>query len=80
MIHHVKIACPAESDETLREYHFGVLGLAEVSKPPALAVHGGCWFAGYGIELHLGVEVDFRPARKAIRVCSGLTPTASRSA
>jgi catechol 2,3-dioxygenase-like lactoylglutathione lyase family enzyme len=26
---------------------------------------GGCWFRGHGIELHLGVEEDFRPARKA---------------
>jgi hypothetical protein len=42
-----------------------VLGLAEVAKPPALARRGGCWFRGHGIELHLGVEADFRPARKA---------------
>jgi catechol 2,3-dioxygenase-like lactoylglutathione lyase family enzyme len=42
-----------------------VLGLAEITKPPALAARGGCWFRGHGIELHLGVENDFRPARKA---------------
>ena len=42
-----------------------MLGLAEVAKPPALARRGGCWFRGHGIELHLGVEADFRPARKA---------------
>jgi catechol 2,3-dioxygenase-like lactoylglutathione lyase family enzyme len=30
-----------------------------------LARRGGCWFRGSGIELHLGVEPDFRPARKA---------------
>jgi hypothetical protein len=42
-----------------------VLGLAELAKPPALAGRGGCWFRGHGIELHLGVEADFRPARKA---------------
>ena len=65
VIHHVQIACPAESDETVREYYLGVLGLAEVPQPPALAVPGGCWFAVYGIEWHVGVEVDFRPGRKA---------------
>jgi hypothetical protein len=65
VIHHVQIACPAGSEEVLRGYYVDVVGLAEVPKPPALAPRGGCWFAGYGIELHLGVEADFQPARKA---------------
>jgi catechol 2,3-dioxygenase-like lactoylglutathione lyase family enzyme len=65
VIHHVQIACPTGSEEVLRGYYVDVLGLAEVPKPPALAARGGCWFSGYGIELHLGVEADFRPARKA---------------
>jgi predicted enzyme related to lactoylglutathione lyase len=42
-----------------------VLGLASKPKPAALAARGGCWFEGAGIELHLGVEDAFRPARKA---------------
>ena len=65
MIHHVQISCPRGSDETLRAFYSGLLGLAEVPKPPALAPRGGCWFKGYGIELHLGVEEPFIPARKA---------------
>lgn len=65
MIHHVQLACPPGSEETLRAFYGGVLGLAEIPKPPALAARGGCWFRGSGIELHLGVEADFRPARKA---------------
>jgi catechol 2,3-dioxygenase-like lactoylglutathione lyase family enzyme len=65
MIHHVQLACPAGSEDTLRGFYGGVLGLAEVAKPMALAARGGCWFRGHGIELHLGVEEDFRPARKA---------------
>jgi catechol 2,3-dioxygenase-like lactoylglutathione lyase family enzyme len=65
MIHHVQLACPADSEDTLRDFYSGVLGLAEVAKPPVLAARGGCWFRGHGIELHLGVEHDFRPARKA---------------
>ena len=64
MIHHVQLTCPRGSEATLREFYNGVLGLAEIPKPPALAARGGCWFRGAGIELHLGVEEDFRAARK----------------
>jgi GNAT superfamily N-acetyltransferase/catechol 2,3-dioxygenase-like lactoylglutathione lyase family enzyme len=65
MIHHVQLACPAGSEDTLRDFYGGVLGFREVAKPPVLAARGGCWFRGHGIELHFGVEQDFRPARKA---------------
>jgi catechol 2,3-dioxygenase-like lactoylglutathione lyase family enzyme len=65
MIDHVQLACPPGSEEALRAFYAGVLGLAEKPKPPLLATRGGCWFAGHGIELHLGVEEAFRPARKA---------------
>ena len=65
VIHHVQLACPAGSEAALREFYGGVLGFAELAKPPVLAARGGCWFRGHGIELHLGVEEAFRPARKA---------------
>jgi catechol 2,3-dioxygenase-like lactoylglutathione lyase family enzyme len=65
MIDHVQVACPRGTEEALRSFYVGVLGLAEKEKPALLAARGGCWFTGYGIELHLGVEDDFRPARKA---------------
>jgi catechol 2,3-dioxygenase-like lactoylglutathione lyase family enzyme len=65
MIHHVQLGCPAGTEDVLRDFYGGVLGLAEVAKPPVLAARGGCWFRGFGIELHLGVEPGFRPARKA---------------
>jgi catechol 2,3-dioxygenase-like lactoylglutathione lyase family enzyme len=65
LIHHVQLPCPVGSEDASRAFYSGVLGLAEVDKPPALARRGGCWFRGHGIELHLGVERDFRPARKA---------------
>ena len=64
-IHHVQLACPPDSEDVLRAFYVGVLGLAEKPKPPVLAARGGCWFTGGGIELHLGVEHEFRPARKA---------------
>lgn len=64
--HHVQIACPAGSEDTLRAYYVGVLGMTEKPKPPVLAARGGCWFVDpFDAEVHLGVEVDFRPARKA---------------
>ena len=65
MIHHVQLACPPGSEPALREFYGNVLGLNEIPKPPALAARGGCWFGGHGMQLHLGVEKDFRPARKA---------------
>ncbi|GAA3449466.1 VOC family protein [Dactylosporangium matsuzakiense] len=65
MIHHVQLACPPGSEDALRAFYGDVLGFEEIAKPPVLASRGGCWFRGHGIELHLGVEQDFRPARKA---------------
>jgi catechol 2,3-dioxygenase-like lactoylglutathione lyase family enzyme len=65
VIHHVQLACPPGTEAALRAFYSGVLGLDEIPKPPLLAGRGGCWFRGHGIELHLGVEEEFRPARKA---------------
>lgn len=66
MLHHVQLACPPGHEEQLRSYYLGVLGMTEKQKPPILAARGGCWFFDeYRAELHLGVEADFRPARKA---------------
>ena len=46
-------------------FYVGVLGMTEVEKPPMLAARGGLWVRADGLELHLGVEADFRPQRKA---------------
>ncbi|MEU8245245.1 glyoxalase [Nonomuraea sp. NPDC048916] len=64
-LHHVQLAAPRGSEPLLREFYVGVLGLREVPKPPELAKRGGAWFRGDGVEIHLGIEDDFRPARKA---------------
>jgi len=56
---------PPGREEEARAYYGEVLGLAEVPKPEAMAGRGGCWFRGPGVELHLGVEEGFAPARKA---------------
>jgi catechol 2,3-dioxygenase-like lactoylglutathione lyase family enzyme len=39
--------------------------MAEVPKPPNLAVRGGVWFQIGSQQLHVGVELDHRPALKA---------------
>ncbi|CRK56195.1 FIG01125063: hypothetical protein [Alloactinosynnema sp. L-07] len=66
MIHHVQIACPEGAEDRMRAFYTGVLGWHELPKPPLLAARGGCWFAvPGGGELHVGVESDFRAARKA---------------
>ncbi|MEV7278012.1 VOC family protein [Streptomyces sp. NPDC093111] len=66
-VDHVQLAAPAGSEDLLRAFYGDVLGMTEIPKPPALAARGGCWFAAAGgaVQLHLGVEADFRPARKA---------------
>lgn len=64
-IHHVQLAMPAGEEDAARAFYAGLLGLAELPKPPHLAARGGCWFAADGVEVHLGVEAGFRAARKA---------------
>jgi catechol 2,3-dioxygenase-like lactoylglutathione lyase family enzyme len=64
-LHHVQLAAPRGSEDVLRRFYGGVLGMTEVPKPPDLAGRGGLWFRAGGVELHLGVEDDFRPAGKA---------------
>ena len=64
-IDHVQLAMPAGAEARAREFYQGILGIAEVPKPPDLARRGGCWFESGPVKIHLGVESDFRPARKA---------------
>jgi catechol 2,3-dioxygenase-like lactoylglutathione lyase family enzyme len=64
-IDHVQLAMPAGGEDDARSFYADVLGLAEVTKPPVLAARGGCWFGTGAVKLHLGVEADFHPARKA---------------
>lgn len=63
-LHHVQLTAPAGTEDALRWFYGTVLGLPEVPKPPVLAARGGVWFRSAHVELHLGVEADFRAARK----------------
>lgn len=63
---HVQLAMPVGGEARARAFYEGVLGgIGEVAKPPHLAARGGCWFERGALKVHLGVEEDFRPARKA---------------
>jgi len=64
-VEHVQLAMPAGGEALAREFYHGALGIAETPKPPHLAKRGGCWFESGDLKIHLGVEAEFRPARKA---------------
>ena len=64
-IDHIQLAAPVGCEERTRWFFGEVLGLAELPKPPKLAQRGGCWFACGDQQLHIGVEKDFSPAKKA---------------
>lgn len=64
-IEHVQLAMPAGEEARARAFYAGLLDLAEIAKPVELAGRGGAWFSNGVVTLHLGVEQEFRPARKA---------------
>jgi catechol 2,3-dioxygenase-like lactoylglutathione lyase family enzyme len=64
-IDHVQLAMPAGREDDARAFYSALLGIPEHPKPPHLAARGGCWFESETLKLHLGVEADFRPAKKA---------------
>jgi catechol 2,3-dioxygenase-like lactoylglutathione lyase family enzyme len=64
-LHHVQVAAPPACEDAARAFYGGLLGLAELEKPPLLAIRGGCWFRVGTRELHIGVADPFQPAAKA---------------
>jgi catechol 2,3-dioxygenase-like lactoylglutathione lyase family enzyme len=64
-IDHVLLAMPAGRENDARAFYQEILGIPEAAKPPELAARGGCWFEAGEVKVHLGVEKDFVPARKA---------------
>lgn len=63
-IHHVQIAMPAGREDEARAFYSRLFGIPEVPKPDSGKL-GGVWFESGPLRVHLGVEQDFRPARKA---------------
>src|SRR5277367_5638142 len=62
---HIQIAAPQGCEAAARQFYGEVLGMAELEKPPVLRARGGCWFQCGSQQVHIGVEPDFHPARKA---------------
>jgi catechol 2,3-dioxygenase-like lactoylglutathione lyase family enzyme len=64
-IDHVQLAAPPGCETEARRFFGDVLGLPELEKPGPLRSRGGVWFRVGAQQLHIGVEHDFAPARKA---------------
>ncbi|MCY1742266.1 VOC family protein [Ensifer sp. SL37] len=64
-IDHVQLAILEGGEDLSLGFYGGLLGLTEVAKPANLLGRGGCWFERGSIRLHLGIDQDFVPARKA---------------
>jgi len=64
-IDHVQLAMPAGEEGRARRFFVEILGMRELEKPAELRARGGAWFASGDVQLHLGVDPDFRPAMKA---------------
>jgi catechol 2,3-dioxygenase-like lactoylglutathione lyase family enzyme len=62
---HILLAMPPGRESDAREFYQGILGIPEAAKPSGLAARGGCWFEDGELKVHLGVEKNFSPARKA---------------
>lgn len=66
-VDHVQLAAPPGCEPAARAFFGDLLGLGEIEKPDALKARGGVWFAlgGADQQLHVGVEANFAPTRKA---------------
>ncbi len=64
-IDHIQMAMPAGRESDAIGFYVDVLGLEEIAKPAELALRGGCWFQTRNMQLHLGVDPNFQPAKKA---------------
>ena len=62
---HVQLAMPRDREGEAVAFYQGLLGIPNIPKPPHLARRGGCWFESKDVKIHLGVEQDFIPAKKA---------------
>ncbi|HXI54684.1 MAG TPA: VOC family protein [Polyangia bacterium] len=64
-IDHIQLAMPAGRESEARAFYSALLGLPEKPRPPEMARRGGAWFENEHVKIHVGVDPDFHPARKA---------------
>jgi hypothetical protein len=62
---HVQTAIPIGRENDARQFYIGLLGFEEIPKPLEMAKRGGLWLKSGSVSLHIGVEADFIPAKKA---------------
>ena len=62
---HLQLAAPEGCEAAARDFYGALLGMREIEKPEPLRARGGCWFECGTQQLHIGVEKDFHPAKKA---------------
>lgn len=56
---------PRGKEDDARHFYGALLGFSELEKPETLQSLGGVWFETGTIDLHIGVEEPFSPAKKA---------------
>ena len=64
-IDHVQLAMPRGGEKAARRFFGDLLGMDEEEKPEPLRSRGGCWFRGSECVIHVGVDPEFRPQKKA---------------
>jgi len=62
---HVQLAMPEGTEDQARAFYGTLLRMVEIEKPAELKKRGGCWFQSGTVQIHLGVEAEFRSAKKA---------------
>jgi len=61
----VQLAAPPGAEEQARKFFGEILGMEELPKPESLRRRGGVWFQCGAHQLHIGIEDEFVPNRKA---------------
>jgi catechol 2,3-dioxygenase-like lactoylglutathione lyase family enzyme len=64
-VDHVQIVIPVASEDRARAFYSGILGFTEIAKPMQMADRRSIWFVAGAVNLHLGIESDFHPAKRA---------------
>ena len=77
---HVQLAMPAGREDEADVFYRDLLGFDVIPKPEPLASRGGRWYASGDVQVHLGVEAEFLPAKKAhpALVVDGIDALAAR--
>ncbi|WP_373230887.1 VOC family protein [Cohnella sp.] len=64
-INHVQLASPPECESQARNFYGLILKMSEIEKPENLKKRGGVWFQCGVHQIHIGVQQNFVPAKKA---------------